>query len=253
MNSQTDSIEGSGGRDKEPGHPAIVDNSAEHRYLDVPEPGPDARPAAERLDSLVEGMPGQRDVLLGILRSCDEPRADGDVLRAVGELQASNRSVYEAHTLCRLLEQAGGLVHVLPDGSAFRAEDYRPVVVAEGGEEFIQAAEPPASCWVATPEGLAYAAADDPVGRTRAMLAEEAADAVLFKYLLKACQGGGSKTKALEAVVEAHPLAQEPKRYVQHFLKLLEDAGALAWKGAWVTTPAGSAALAALADVEDIA
>ena len=234
-------------------HPAIVDNSEPHFYVDVPDPEPDTRPVAERLDSLFEGMPGHRDVLLAILRECTEPRTDEHVLQVVEAQQASNRSVFEAHTLCRLLGQAGGLARVLEDGSPFREEDYGPVIVVEDGEEYLQAAEPPVACWLSTEEGLAYAAADDPVGRTRSVLAGEKAYLPVYKFLLETCRGEGSKTPVLAQVVDSHPLVQKPRYYVQHFLKLLEDAGALVWKDAWQTTQAGEEILSELENVEAIA
>lgn len=235
------------------GHPTIVDNSEPHFYIDPSESAPDTRPIAERLDSLFEGMPGRRDVLLAILRECTEPRTDEHVLQVVESQQASNRSVFEAHTLCRLLEQAGGLAHVLEDGSPFREEDYEPVVIVEDGQEYLQAAVPPVSCWLSTDEGLAYADADDPSGRTRSVLADEEQYLPIYKYLLAACKGEGSKTPVLADVIDSHPLVQEPRLYVQHFVKLLEDAGALVWKDAWQTTQAGEEILSELEDVEAIA
>lgn len=243
----------SDGREREASFPAIVDNEMPHHYLEKPEPEPDTRPVAERMDALLVGMPGRRDALMAILTDCQTQRSDEEVQETVDAVQVANKSVFGAFTFCRLLEQAGALAHVLEDASPFIEEDYQPVVIEEDGVEYLQAAEPPKSFWLTTAEGIAYLQADDPAGRTRATLAAEECYLPLYKYVLSACRGEGAKTAELSAVIDEHELTQEPRMYVQHFLKQLEDAGALKWQGAWCTTPAGEDALAGLADIEDIA
>ncbi|NHM16555.1 hypothetical protein GMI69_07785 [Eggerthellaceae bacterium zg-887] len=122
------------------------------------------------------------------------------------------------------------------------------VVDEEDGEEYLVAAEPPEVFWKTTEDGEAYVEADDPLARTRAVLDDESAYLEIYRTVLAACAApGGAKTPDLAAAVDGHPLVQSPRLYVQHFLKKLEDAGAIRWEGAWV---AGSAAADVLAELD---
>ena len=232
--------------------PDVVDNDVEPIFYVTPEVE-DTRPAEERIESLIEGLPGRRDILLAIMAGCEEPKSDEEVTDIVNEAQRDNHSVFSALTLCGLLEKAGGLCHVLENGEPFVEEELEPeTLVDEDGYTYIQAAEVPASYWQTTEEGKAYVEADDPVGRSLAVFAENEKYLPVYKYLLEVCSGNGAPTKLLQEHVDSHELVQDPRYYVQHFLKQLEDSGALVWKGAWVTTDSGAAALENLDAVEAI-
>lgn len=230
---------------KNASHPRIAGNDENVVVLLPADEAIDNRPAAERIASAVENLPGQRAAVLAVLNLCRERSDDEAVAVVVGEAQRHNKSVYGPGALCSILERAGALAHVDENGDPYQDDDIEPEVVVEDGVEYIQAAEPPLSCWIATEEGLAFAAADDPASRTSALLDDQAAYLPIYRYLLEACQNGAA-TKALASVVDAHELVQEPRLYVAHFLHQLEESGALEWRGSWTTTDAGRAVLAAL-------
>lgn len=238
-------------REGQADYPPIVENVDGPVVLFPNDEPVDTRPAPERIASLFDEMPGRRDVLLAILDSCRQRREDGEISALVADAQRENRSVFAAITLCRMLEKAGALSHVRENGESFDEGALEPETFVEDGVEYIRATQPPASFWETTDAGLAYLAADDPAGRISELLEREAAYLPVYKYLLSRC-GDGCDVKTLEAKVDKHPLTQKPRLYVQHFLKQLEDAGALKWDGAWRTTEHGATALAELGSVESI-
>lgn len=227
---------------KSASHPRIASNDENVVVLMPPDEVEDHRPAAERIASAVENLPGQRAAVLAVMNICRERADDEAVASVVAEAQRYNKSVYGPGALCEILERAGALAHVDAEGNPYRDDDIEPEVVVEDGVEYLQAAEPPVSCWVATEAGTAYAAADDPLARTRALLSDQARYAPIYRYVLEACLDGAA-TKALATVVDAHELVQEPRLYVAHFLHQLEECGALEWRGSWTTTQEGRAAL----------
>ena len=226
-------------------HPRIADNDDRVAVLVPSEEARDVRPASERIASAVQNLPGQRAVVLAVLNACRERCEDDAVAAVVAEAQRNSRSVYGPQALCSILERAGALSHVDVDGNPYRNEDVEPVRVVEDGVEYLQAAEPPASYWVVTEEGRAFADEDDPTARTLALLDKQARYEPIYQYLLTACADGAS-TKMLSAWVDSHDLTQEPRLYVAHFLHELEESGALEWRGAWTTTEAGEEILARL-------
>ena len=232
-------------------HPPIVENVDGPVVLFPNDEPEDMRPAPERIASLFDEMPGRRDVLLALLDSCQVRRSDEGVSDIVADVQRENRSVFSAITLCRMLEKAGALAHVREDGEPFNEDELGYETFVEDGVEYIRAAQPPASFWETTADGTAYLAADDPAQRVRELFGREDDYLPVYKYLLVRCLDGCG-VKELEATVDEHPLTQEPRLYVQHFLKQLEDAGALKWDGAWRTTGCGASALAELDSVESI-
>ena len=224
-------------------HPRIADNDDNVVVLVPSDDAVDDRPAAERIASAVEHLPGQREVVLAVLNACRDQIDDESVAGVVAAAQRHNKSVYGPMVLCSILERAGALQHVDAEGNPYQDDDIEPEIVVEDGVEYLQAAEPPASCWVATAEGIAFAESDDPVARTRALLAEQSVYEPIYRYVLESCRGGAD-TKTLAGVVDAHELTQNPRVYVAHFLHQLEECGALAWRGAWTTTEVGEQILA---------
>ncbi len=219
-------------------HPRIADNDDNVVVLVRTGEVVDDRPVPERIAGAVEHLPGQRDVVLAVLNACRERIDDEEVAAVVAEAQLHNKSVYGPMALCSILERAGALRHVDADGDPYRDDDVEPEVVVEDGVEYIQAAEPPASFWATTEEGIAFAECDDPAARTRELLVDQSIYEPIYRYLLDACCSGAD-TKSLAAVVDEHELTQKPRRYVAHFLQQLEECGALVWQGVWTTTEAG--------------
>ncbi|WP_080801974.1 hypothetical protein [Arabiibacter massiliensis] len=215
-------------------------------------PAADERPAEERTADLLKAMAPRRKVLLGILAYCDAPQPVADVNAHVDELQENNFSVYTAANLCTLLERAGALARVTPDGEPAEDIEVEPEVVVVDGVEYLEAREPVQICWVATEAGRDALEADKPLERLRALLEEDAAYQVIYKRILTLCAAeGGAKTPDINAAVDDDPLVQKPRFYAPHFIDKLEKCDALAWKKAWIITEIGQAGLDMLADVAD--
>lgn len=253
-NSYTDDIEIEINEAKEKafGHPAIVDNASETPIVRPSKSAPDNRPAEVKIAALFESMSGRRDALLAILETAKDGAKEQDVIDAVDAVQAHNKSVYAAVTLCKQLESAGALLHLNEQGEPFSEEDFEPEVVVEDGVEYLQASEPPVSFWKSTEAGLQYLDSYNPLAATLALFVSNEKYAPVYKFLLEACQGEGSAVKPLANVVDAHELTQEPRYFVAHFIAELEKSGALVWAGIWVTTEVGKEALVNLADIESI-
>ena len=230
-------------------------------------------PPRERIENLLKEMLPCRSTLLEIIRACPEPVPASQVIELVTELQRYNKSVFGPEQLCALLRRNGALELVTEDGEPYPEGEQEPNRVAAQAEEpgasgtdaqdepaespepeALEAAEPPVACWRATPDGLAVAAADDPVARIHAVLEDEAIYLPIYKCVLHLCaREGGAKLPALGAAVNNHPLLEKPRMFVMHFIDRLEKAGGVQWLGTWSATAAGIEVLGSLGDVEDVA
>ena len=205
----------------------------------------------ERIVALMDEMHADRRALLAILRACDAPCAAEPLAQAAREAQ-TGVSVYAPETLRRLLEEAGAIVRVNEDGSAYSAQEEEPKVVVVDGVECLEPSEAPVPYWVATPQGRAAVQADEPLSRIEELFEKKAEYLPIFKRVLTMCaEEGGVKTKQINAAVDSDPLVQKPRLFASYFTEQLEDCGALVWDGAWETTDTGLEALEMLADVKD--
>lgn len=99
---------------------------------------------------------------------------------------------------------------------------------------------PPAFSYLATDEGLAVVDAQDPEGDRLRFLEEGERYHPVYRLVLQACGAeGGATKKAIDALVDHHPLCKEPRRYSGFFVKGLEGIDAIAFDGAWKTTEVG--------------
>lgn len=234
-------------------HPSIVSNSEDARFIDVAHDIPDVRPSEVKIADLYECMPGNRATLLAVINLCEKPTAEQEVRACVAELQEHSASVYSGWNICKQLEKAGGIVHVRENGDPYDEESLEPRVFEEDGETYIQAVEPPASYWVSTPVALAFAKTQEPSVLFADLIDNDSDYACVYKFVLEQCARGGVSAKELAAVIDKHPMMQEPRYYASHFVKRLENAGVIAWKGQWVLAPYGEEALEKLANVESLA
>ena len=235
------------GDSNEPSFPPIVDNDAGPVFISK-ESGIDLRSFDEKMQGLVDGMPGQRFVLLAILDACKQRKDDESITEIVNEAQRDNRSVYSAVGICRMLQKAGALDRVLEDGSIYDESEFQPeMIVGDDGQEYLQASEPPVLYWETTEDGARYADSDDPIQRTLDLIEENRIYLPIYSGILEMCSDGGKKTSALNKRFDDDELLKEPRLYTSHFLQQLEEAGALRWEGSWVVTDDGREALGKLA------
>lgn len=233
--------------------PASVAESARVRdELAAATAAADDRPAKERIAELMSAMEPHRKVLFSILAACPEPRPVSEVNALVDELQQNNYSVYTAANLCALLERAGAIERVTPDGAPADNLDAEPKVVVVDGVEYLEAREPVQVCWLITDAGRAALEADKPFERLRSLFEEDAVYLAIYQRILTMCTaGGGAQISAINEAVNCDPLLQEPRLYASHFIDKLEECDALAWQKTWSTTEVGRAGLELLDAVAD--
>ena len=210
----------------------------------------DDRPASERIEDLFESLATRRRVLLGVLGYLDVPRRTDALLEHVDELQEHDRAVYTGLDYAQLLAEAGAVRKAAEDGSDFDEEaEQPPDVVVIDGARFYKPVDGKQVFWIATDEGRAYLAADDPLGRLTALAEQEPVYRPIYRRVLAACakgEGEGRSVAELERLVNDDPLVRKPRRFCSYFVKRLEDVGALSWQGRWRATHLGERALETL-------
>ncbi len=216
-----------------------------------------ARPAKERTAELFAQMKPYRLLLLDLIRACDtpgEPQTTEAMMAKFAELDANYKSTYSGANLLSMLEAAGAIDCVTPDGTPYAEVSVEPQIMTdENGVEYLAPGAAPVRCWVAAEAGRAVCAANNPRGRIDELFAKEAQYLPIFKRILRmAAAEGGTSMADLSSVIDDDPLVQEPRYFSQHFLKNLERHEAVAWRSnRWVATDLGRALLEELADVDD--
>ncbi len=212
--------------------------------------GEDKDAQHEALAKLMDRMSTRRDILLGILDHCREPREVSEVDAYVAELQAHNASVYDGASLGAQLEAAGGLeiVDTEAEGDATDAgaqpEGSEPQVEVVDGVEYLRPAKHSPTLWRTTEAGLELLAGFDPAAELRDLLEGDEAYLDIYLRVLDLCADeGGTSTAALSSAVDKDPLVQSPRLFAQHFTERLEKAGAVKWDGSWKITEVGRAYL----------
>ncbi|MBR2790709.1 MAG: hypothetical protein IKD70_08905 [Eggerthellaceae bacterium] len=214
----------------------------------------DTRTTEEKLADLMKAMQPQRKTVLGILRMCKDRVPVTAVNRYVEELQQYNYSVFSAAAICTMLEQAGGLIRVVEDGTPFDEVEVEPVLgVDEDGVECLVPGEPPEMFWEATPEGIALCEAENPAARLAARLAKDETLLPAYKRTLQmAATDTGATRDALYDALEPTLVTLKPRVYSPLFVERLSKCDAIEWRGAWFITDLGRQCLESLADVPDI-
>lgn len=213
----------------------------------------DTRPASERIEALFKEMAPRRRVMLGLLRFLQEPKSAELLKDEVDRLQEYDYSVYTSANYAKLLERAGAIEKVNPDGSEFDEEsEIQPEIVEVDGVGYLKPADGRPIYWVNTEDGQAYLDADAPLERLYQLLEENKTYETIYKRVLQACSvEGGLSIAQINAQVDKDPLVQSPRLFAPHFVDKLEKCDALRWEGKWKTTDIGTLGLERLADVVD--
>lgn len=110
--------------------------------------------------------------------------------------------------------------------------------------EFMQVTPPQTARYLATPEGLAAVAAEDPKARFAAFMDANPVYAPIFRTVLENCdRPGGCTKKEIDALIDNDPICKEPRRWSGYFVDKLEDADAIIFEGGWITTDLGRSLL----------
>ena len=186
--------------------------------------------AAERIENLLAGIPGQQFRLLHAVEFCTEP---------------NTTSVYGSAQVVQLLERDGALERIVDEDAAHAAAGDAADALAED-EGFISVTPAPPCRYRATQAGLDAVAAHVNEGLVAEKIEEDERYLPIFQRVLEMCaREGGCPTKELDQAVDGDPLCQEPRRFCGFFRGKLEETGAIEWRDAWTITDLGRSVLAA--------
>lgn len=239
--------------------------SAEERYVadympPIPDadksivPKPVALTAAERIDKLLAGMPGQKFRVLAVVQAADaeEPRLAAAIVADVDAAYPDTKSVFDTARLLRLLTGAGAVESegaeedapiVEQDDEICLTEDN--FIVGEDGEEYLVVTDAAPATYRATDAGRAAVARYQDVGALEAIIGEEPRYAPLYARIMSMVSAdGGATTPQLNGAIDSDPLCAEPRRFCGYFIDKLETSGLVEWRDAWVITDLGREALA---------
>lgn len=205
--------------------------------------------AQDAIEELLTRNPGRKPVLLQIIEFCCEERTGEEVAELVEQAQAENRSVYTPQSLCSILERAGALTgrsETPEQPEVDKAADLD--AQAEQGDaeqpevEVREAAPQPITYWLATDDGLTVVASHKEGHALEELLASESEAPYLeiYERVLAFCAAEPRKKPQIDVLVDDDPLVQNPRRYSNHFIELLENREALSWHdGGWNATELG--------------
>lgn len=207
--------------------------------------------AQDAIEELLTRNPGRKPVLLQIIEFCCEERTGEEVAELVEQAQAENRSVYTPQSLCSILERAGALTgrSEVPEQDEAAEQDEQGDAPeqdgADAGQPEVEAREvapQPITYWLATDDGLTVLASHKEGHALEELLSSQSESPYLeiYERVLAFCAVEPRKKPQIDALVDDDPLVQNPRRYSNHFIELLENREALSWHdGGWNATELG--------------
>lgn len=193
----------------------------------------------EAIRTLFEKNPGRRPVFLSIIEMAKEGIATTELSKRVDEIQADNQSVYAPTTLCRALERAGALTVDIP----VTADE----VQTDDGVEYLEIKDEVNPLWTATQAGVDVLDEEREGRAIKELFEVDGKYLSIYKRVLEFCAEEPRTKKEIDGIVDHDPMVQEPRRYSNHFIELLEKADALIWKDSkWTITELGKQTLATL-------
>lgn len=217
-------------------------------------PEPVALTAAERIDKLLAGMPGQKFRVLAVVQAADadEPRVAEAIVADVDAAHPNTKSVFDTARLLRLLTEAGAVESEGAQEDAPIVEQDEEIcltednfVVGEDGEEYLVVTDAAPTTYRATDAGRAAVAHYLDAGALEAIIGEEPRYAPLYARIMSMVSAdGGATTPQLNGAIDSDPLCEEPRRFCGYFIDKLETSGLVEWRDAWVITDLGRQALA---------
>lgn len=199
--------------------------------------------SSEAIENLLDSMKPQRRVLLGVLRLCETQQSVDAVAARINELQQASHSVFDAPAITAMLIRAGAL--------AREGEDNEPEHIEIDGDTYWKPIPGTPVTLQSTKVALDIVAADDPAGRARKILEDEAIYRPLYARLLSmASAEEGVFPSDLGLAIDDDPLVQEPRRFALYFIDKMEQCECITWDGSWKITEIGKALENELSDMD---
>ena len=206
------------------------------------------------VEEVFKAAPGCQKVLMTALKACRTPRTPSELDSIMDEVLRCNRSVYRPAELRALLERYGALAYEpSEEEQAARAAletGGEPELVVDEDGNFVTTA-PTEGVWAITEAGAAYLDSDPIGAKAQALLAKDAVYLPVYRALLEFAAECPRDKSAIDAVIDPHPLVQNPRLFAGYFLGELERIDAMEWADAWHVTERGLDLLEALRDGED--
>ena len=184
---------------------------------------------------LIEGNPGRKYVLLGMLDACRDGMPASELSARVDELQKDNWSVYSPMALCRMLQGAGAIELEMPDA----VEEH---VNYEEGYASLTIDEEVDPTWRTTDAGLEVYEQFQQGNEWRKLVIEEEPQyaEVYLAVMQRLLAGPPASKKDIEEVTDAFEVTKKPRKFGMHFVSRLESGAAASWSSAgWVLTKQG--------------
>ncbi|MCI8367104.1 MAG: hypothetical protein HFJ66_05830 [Eggerthellaceae bacterium] len=224
------------------------------QFSRVPEPVPVS--PEERIEKLLQGLPGQRFRVLHLAQLArEEPLTMEAMVAGLDDAYPQRASVFSAAQLVELLEKAGGLEvagrldeagNVVPVSEPAAAPapdeltDEELEALLADGDNRLAVEEAPALVYLATPAGTLVHDQYVNLGNIEALVAKEPRYDEVYRTIFGLVTAeGGATMKELDAAVNGFEVMQEPKRFCGYFLDRLEKAGAVEYRDIWQATPLG--------------
>lgn len=196
-------------------------------------------------DAAIRGLfdrnPQRRPVFRAIINACRGGCPSSTVVQIVDEVQNDNRSVYEPMTLCRMLERAGALTLETPKP----AQDFEDV---EEGVTYLTIGSEVDPVWTATPEALAIVEEHEQGGEFKDLvLTQDVKYLDVYKAVLNLVAQAPRKREEIDETVDTFEIVQNPRRFGEHFIDVLEHTDAITWHNhRWTITNLGRTMLSGL-------
>ncbi len=213
-------------------------------------------PMEERFEKLADGLPGQRNRMLGVLDTCRDAKSAQQIADFLSVKFEGEVSVYTPSRLADLLEQCGCLesttIIVEADDTACAtngtAADTVKAAIAEdsdGNDDVLTIDNANTQLvYQTTPEGISMLEDAHDLSHIESLLNEEPRYLPIYgKILEMAARDGGSTRQDYDAAIDPDPLLAEPHRYSGYFLKKLEAIDAIRYTTVWTATDTGRSAL----------
>ena len=190
---------------------------------------------------------------MAALEACRTPRTPSELDSIMDEVLRCNRSVYRPAELRALLERYGALAYEPSEeeqaAQAALETGGEPELVVDEDGNFVTTA-PTEGVWAITEAGAAYLDSD-PIARRRRRCWPRTRSTCRCIAPCWSSPPNATRQSAIDAVIDPHPLVQNPRLFAGYFLGELERIDAMEWADAWHVTERGLDLLEALRDGED--